>query len=72
MEERQPSVFFSDELCAHYFTFMSRQNGAHFILFDDLSSVRKKLHVARSLGISDALLPYAPFRDLLSGLLRDP
>lgn len=72
MEERQPSVFFSDELCAHYFTFMSRQNGAHFILFDDLSSVRKKLHVARSLGISDALLPYAPFRDLLPDLLRVP
>ena len=58
LEERAPSVFFSSELCAHYFTYMSRQNGAHFVLFDDAGSIRKKLQVARNLGISSAVLAY--------------
>jgi len=69
MDQRAPSVFFSDELCAHYFTYMSRQNGAHFILFDDAGSIRKKLQVARSLGIGRALLPYPQVDDLLAEIL---
>ena len=28
-----PSIFFSGDLCARYFTYMSRENGAHFVLF---------------------------------------
>lgn len=69
MEELTPSIFFSSELCAHYFTYMSRENGAHFILFDDAGSIRKKLQIARSLGIEDALLAYPQVDDLLPGLL---
>ena len=69
IQEREPVVFFSNELCAHYFTYMNRQNGAHFILFDDASSIRKKLHVARSLDIADALLPYPEISDLLPEIL---
>ena len=69
MEARRPSVFFSNELCAHYFTYMSRENGAHFILFDDAGSIRKKLHLARTLDITDALLPFSQVDDLLPDLL---
>ena len=69
MEERSPSVFFSSELCAHYFTYMSKQNGAHFILFDDAGSIRKKLQIARSLDIEDAILAYPQVDDLLPELL---
>ena len=69
MEARRPSVFFSNELCAHYFTYMSRENGAHFILFDDAGSIRKKLHIARTLDIADALLPFSQVDDLLPDLL---
>lgn len=69
MEELSPSVFFSNELCAHYFTYMNRQNGAHFVLFDDASSIRKKLYVARSLDIADALLPYPEMEDILGEIL---
>lgn len=69
IEELSPSIFFSSELCAHYFTYMSPQNGAHFILFDDAGSIRKKLHVARSLDIADAVLPYAQVSDLLPEIL---
>ena len=45
------------------------RNGAHFILFDDASSIRKKLHVARTLDISDALLPYPEVADILPEIL---
>lgn len=69
IEEKAPSVFFSSELCAHYFTYMNRENGAHFILFDDAASIRKKLHIARSLDIADALLPYPEVEDILSAIL---
>ena len=69
MEEMAPSVFFSGELCAHYFTYMSKQNGAHFILFDDAGSIRKKLHIARSLDIADAVLAYPQVDDLLPEII---
>ena len=49
----------------HYFTYMSRQNGAHFVLFDDAGSIRKKLQIARSLNIADAVLAYPQVEDLL-------
>ena len=35
MDRLSPSVFFSGDLCARYFTYMSRDHGAHFVLFDD-------------------------------------
>ena len=72
MEERSPSVFFSTELCAHYFTYMSRENGAHFVLFDDAGSIRKKLQVARGLGIRQAVLSYPQVEDLMEDILAAP
>ena len=71
LEERAPAVFFSSELCAHYFTYME-QDGAHFVLFDDAGSIRKKLQVAGDLGISRAVLSYPQVEDLLPELLRSP
>lgn len=70
MAERAPSVFFSNELCAHYFTYMSQQNGAHFILFDDGGSIRKKLLIAQRLGISSGILAYPQVSDILSHILE--
>ncbi len=69
LTERAPSVFFSGDLCAHYFTYMSRQNGAHFILFDDAASIRKKLEVARQMGFPAAVLAYPQVDDLLERIL---
>ena len=69
IRERAPSIFFSDELCAHYFTYMSRQSGAHFVLFDDAGSIRKKLALAKELGVPRAILPYEELDDLLPALL---
>ena len=70
LEERRPSVFFSNELCAHYFTYMSRENGAHFVLFDDAGSIRKKLLTAQALGIDRAVLSYPQTADLLGDVVR--
>lgn len=54
-----PAVFFSSELCARYFTYMSRDSGAHFVLFDDGDTLRRKTDVARQLAIRTILAPWA-------------
>ena len=58
MARLRPSVFFSRELCARYFTYMSREGGAHFVLFDDGDTLRHKLELARRAGVSTFLLPW--------------
>ena len=45
-----PSVFFSPDLCAHYFTYMSRETGAHFILFDDEGKSGEKTDIGPGTG----------------------
>lgn len=67
-EEYGADVFFSGDLCAHYFTYMAGGKG-HFVLFDDAGSIRKKLRLASGLGIRTALLPYETAGDLLGELL---
>ena len=53
-----PSIFFSGDLCARYFTYMSRENGAHFVLFDDSDTLRRKVEVGRKLGVCTFLIPW--------------
>lgn len=69
IQSRGAAVFFSDELCAHYFTYMSRQNGAHFVLFDNAGSIRKKLQIARSLGLCACILAWPEVEDILDQIL---
>ena len=59
LDRFRPSVFFSRELCARYFTYMSRESGAHFVLFDDGDTLCRKLEVARRAGIHTFLAPWA-------------
>lgn len=68
-ERRGGSVFFSPELCAHYFTYMEGSVG-HFVLFDDAGSLRKKLQVAGEAGITTAYLPLADTQDMLGEILQ--
>lgn len=68
-EEHGADVFFSGELCAHYFTYMAGEKG-HFVLFDDAGSIRKKLRLAAELGIGTAFLPYETTEELLEELLE--
>jgi len=66
--EKGGQTFFSDELCAHYFTYMEGETG-HFVLYDDALSLRKKLRLAREEGIETAFLPFAGTEDLLREIL---
>lgn len=59
LDRIRPSVFFSHELCARYFTYMSRDSGAHFVLFDDGDTLCRKLEVARRAGVRTFLAPWA-------------
>lgn len=56
-QKRRPNVYFSDDLCAHYFTYMPTGEPPHFVLFDDWESMAKKLSLARELGVQEAFLP---------------
>lgn len=66
-EREAPSVFFSPELCARYFTY-TREGETHFVLFDDAGTIRKKLQIGAALGFSAAFLMFPEVRDLLEEL----
>ena len=68
IQQRSPSIFFSRELCARYFTYMSRDSGAHFVLFDDPQTLAHKVEVARSVGISTVLGAWDDLRNAVSAL----
>lgn len=63
-----PAVFFDQGLCAHHFTYMENST-AHFVLFDDGGSLRRKLALAAELGIRRAVLAFPEVEDLLPQLL---
>ena len=65
-----PSIFYSRELCAYYFTYMSRDAGAHFVLFDNAESLRRKMAVAAESGLDEFFLVYPEVQDLLPEFLN--
>lgn len=71
MDALSPSVFFSHDLCAHYFTYMDRNSGAHFILFDDAGSIRQKISISRKLGIQNFVLVYPEVETMLPEILQE-
>ena len=72
MDALRPPVFFSGELCAHYFTYMSRQTGAHFVLFDTAVSIREKLKLSRACGVTRAVLAWPEVDDILQDIVSPP
>ena len=71
MERYRPAVYFSSELCARYFTYRPEgEQGVRFVLFDDEGSIRKKLQVARSVGVKYGVMAYPQVADLLPAILR--
>lgn len=67
MAEQQAAVFFSQDLCAKYFT-ASQEDSIRFVLFDDEETLRKKLRLGQELGISTGFLLYPEVRDLMHEL----
>ena len=70
LNDRATCVFFSGDLCARYFTYMSEGSGAHFVLFDDGGSLRKKLQLARRQGLARAVGRLEELDDVLEELIR--
>lgn len=68
MEKKQQSVFYSNDLCAKYFT-DTDENGSRFVLFDDADTMRRKIKLGQELGIATAFLMYPEVSDLLPDLL---
>ena len=69
MEEEKPAVFFSPELCARYFTCL-RKGMPRFILFDDADTIRRKLRLGASMGVSAAFVMYPEVEDLLPEIFK--
>ena len=59
-----PSTFFSQELCARYFTYQEDRK-THFVLFDDAGTIRRKIQIGSTLGLSTGFLLFPEVRDLL-------
>lgn len=69
LEANRPAVFFSQDLCARYFT-CTQDGTAHFLLFDDAGTIRQKLRLGRQLGISAAFFQWPEIQDIASDLFR--
>ena len=71
MAEKSPTVFYSTDLCARYFTCL-REGDSHFILFDDAGTLQRKIQTGLSLGIPTGFLLYPEVEDLLPQLFGRP
>lgn len=67
MARRQPSVFYSGDLCAKYFT-TTRDGESRFVLFDDAGTLRRKMQLGRELGVGMGLVMYPEVEDILPEL----
>ena len=66
VKDRQ--VFFSGELCSHYFTYKDNSE-THFVLFDDAQSILKKIRLAAGMGVSEGFLLYPEAADIWEELM---
>lgn len=67
LDREHPAVFFSQDLCARYFTY-TREGETHFVLFDDADTLIQKINTGTEMGFSAAFLMYPEVRDLLPRL----
>ena len=69
LRQRRPGIYWSGDLCARYFTYRDR-DGVHFVLFDDETALRKKLELARRLGVQRSAAAWAEISDCAGALLQ--
>lgn len=67
LEKVSSAPFFSPELCCYYFSFIDGGR-THFVLYDNLSSIKSKLQAAESLNIDKALLLFRETGGILQNL----
>lgn len=61
--------FFSKDLCTYYFTYRTA-NKAHLVLYDNAVSIRRKLALGTTLGISTAFLFYPHVKHVIARILE--
>lgn len=66
-ESSGAAVFFSEELCANYFSFR-RDGKMHFVLFDTAETLKRKLRLGRERGMETAFFMLPEVEDLLGEL----
>ena len=62
------SVYFSDDLCARYFTYRSGSEN-HYVLFDDAQTLRRKADMAENRGIREGFFMLPEVADITGELL---
>ena len=62
------AVFFSEELCARYFTYRTGCEN-HYVLFDDAQTLRKKAALAENRGIREGFFMLPEVADIAGELL---
>ncbi len=62
------SVYFSEELCARYFTYRTGSE-SHYVLFDDAQTLRKKAALAENMGIREGFFMLPEVSDITGELL---
>lgn len=67
LRQKAPSVFYSTDLCAKYFTCTEGSEG-RFILFDDAGTLRRKIQLGQDLGIGTGVFMFPEVADLLPEL----
>lgn len=65
------SVFFSEALCARYFTYRTG-HATHFVLFDDADTLLRKTELAAQLGIETVFFMLPEISDLLDEMFPAP
>lgn len=61
-------IYFSDELCARYFTWRSGSQ-MHFVLYDDADTMQRKIALGDELGIAEGFLMYPEVEDIAEKLM---
>jgi len=61
---RGGASFYSNELCAHYFTERDNEGRTHFYIYDDAQSFKRKTDLALSMGIREGFLLYPDAAEL--------
>lgn len=68
LAESGAQTFFSRELCAKYFTYTDADGRAHFVLFDDRSTLEAKLAQLAGCGVQTVFALYPDAEALLTPL----
>lgn len=68
LKKRGAQPFYSNDLCAYYFTYS--ENGIHhFVLFDNGTSIKRKISAASDLGIGCGFLLHSEVGSILEDIL---